>query len=137
MPHPYDSIPELAGIATYESAARVGYSVAENVRRLLRYHWTERRLMQTLVAHLPSMPIWEAKCAMALHQWQCAEHVDALRGRISEMRSPAPNLDSAPAEGSVGQIDAVLDALKVERDPAKVIRAIYGVALPAVADAYR
>ena len=33
MPHPYDSIPELAGIATYETAAHVGYSVAENVRR--------------------------------------------------------------------------------------------------------
>ena len=96
MPHPYDSIPELAGIATYKSAARVGYSVAENVRRLLSYHWTERRLMHTLVAHIPSMPIWEVKCAMALHQWQCAEHVDALRGRIAEMRNPAPNLDTAP-----------------------------------------
>lgn len=65
MPYAYDAIPELAGLATYESASRIGFSVTENVRRLLRYHWTERRLMQTLVAHLPSMPIWEAKCAVA------------------------------------------------------------------------
>ncbi len=55
----YDVIPELVGVATYDSAVRVGSSVAENVRRLLRYHETERRLMQTFVADLPPMPIWE------------------------------------------------------------------------------
>ena len=31
-------IPELAGIATYAQAARVGYSVEENVQRLQRMH---------------------------------------------------------------------------------------------------
>jgi len=82
MPHAYDDIPELAGIATYESAARVGYSVAENVRRLLHFHWTERKLMRALVARLPSMPIWEVKCAFALHQWQSVERIDALRERV-------------------------------------------------------
>src|SRR6185503_8192732 len=137
MPHPYDSIPELAGIATYESAARVGYSVAENVRRLLRYHWTERRLMATLVAHLPSMPIWEVKCAMALHQWQCAEHADALRTRITEMRSPAPNLDAAPDKGSIDGVDAILDALAAENDPSRIVASIYGSVFPALAGAYR
>src|SRR5688572_7342462 len=137
MTHPYDRIPELAGVATYKDAARIGYSVDDNVALLLRYHWTERRLMKTLIALLPSMPIWEVKCAMALHQWQCAEHVDALRTRISEMRSPVPNLEVAPAEGSVGLIDATLDAIVRESDPARVVNAIYGVAYPALADAYR
>src|SRR5205085_5418831 len=98
MAHAYDSIPELAGVATYESAARVGLSVAENVRRLVRYHWVERRAMMTLVAHLPAMPVWEVKCAMALHQWQSVEHAESLRARITEMRNPAPNLD-APQSG--------------------------------------
>jgi hypothetical protein len=62
------SIPELAGLATYEQAGRIGYSVEENVERLLRLHWTERRLMDAMLAHLPSTPVWEAKCALALHQ---------------------------------------------------------------------
>ena len=137
MPHPYDRIPELAGVATYKEAARIGYSVDENVALLLRYHWSERRLMKTLIALLPAMPIWEVKCAMALHQWQCAEHVDALRTRIGEMRNPVPNLEAAPADGSVGPIDATLDAIAHETDPARVLSAIYGVAYPALVDAYR
>jgi hypothetical protein len=137
MPHSYDRIPELAGVATYKDAARVGYSVDDNVALLLRYHWTERRLMKALIAHIPSMPIWEVKCAMALHQWQSAEHVDALRARISEMRNPVPNLDSVPPGGSVGNVDATLEAIASESDPAKVVQAVYGVGYPALADAYR
>lgn len=137
MRHSYDSIPELAGIATYASAARVGFSVAENVQRLLRYHWTERRLMATLVAHIPAMPIWEVKCAMALHQWQSAEHVDALRRRIGEMRNPVPNLDVAPAEGGIAGVDEVLDAIVDAQNPAEIVEGIYGVAYPALAEAYR
>ena len=65
-----ESFPPLAGVATYAEAARVGWSVAENVRRLLRLHWTERQLMRIMVAHLTAEPVWEVKCALALHQWQ-------------------------------------------------------------------
>src|SRR5437867_4837462 len=137
MPHPYDSIPELAGIATYKSAARVGYSVAENVRRLLSYHWTERRLMHTLVAHIPSMPVWEVKCAMALHQWQCAEHVDALRGRIAEMRNPAPNLDTAPDDQGARQLEELMEELERTSDPVTFLTTVYGSVFPALAVSYR
>jgi hypothetical protein len=137
MSHPYDTIPELAGVATYETAARVGYSVADNVERLLRYAWTERRLMTTLVAHIPAMPVWEVKCAMALHQWQSAEHVDALRTRIAEMRNPVPSLDTAPAGGSVAALDEVLDAASRATDPAGIVERVYGVAFPVLAQAYR
>src|SRR5436190_6140299 len=137
MRHPYDSIPELAGVATYKSAARLGYSVADNVQLLLRYQWSARRLMQAMVAHIPSMPVWEVKCAFALHQWQLAEHVDALRKRVGEMRSPVPNLDARPEGGSVGKIDQRLDALAEGADPAKVVATIYKEGLPALAAAYR
>src|SRR5262249_23162473 len=88
--------PELAGVARYPDAARIGFGVEENVRRLLRYQWTERRLMATLVAHLPATPEWEVKGAMALHLWQHAEHVEWIRQRIGEMRHPVPQLDRAP-----------------------------------------
>jgi hypothetical protein len=132
MPSPKNGIPELAGTTTYERAARVGYSVAENVQRLLRMHWTERRLMDAMLAHLPSTPIWEVKCALALHQWYCAEHADWLRRRVIEMRHPAPPLDDPPS----AELDAFLEELVRAENPAELIIGIYGVALPALRDAY-
>src|SRR3954470_1095394 len=133
MSHPYDAIPELAGVATYASAARVGYSVDENVARLLRYHWTERRLMAALIAHLTAEPVWEVKCALALHQWQSAEHVDALRARVAEMRHPAPPLDAPPDAA----LDRFLGELLHAADTAELLAGVYDVAYPALADAYR
>lgn len=137
MTHPYDSIPELAGIATYDSASRIGFSVEDNVALLLSYAWTERRLMQLLIARLPWMPIWEAKCAMALHQWQSAEHVDALRTRIAEMRNPVPNLDAPPEGGCIAELDAELDALGREGNEHRFLERVYGRVYPAIADVYR
>jgi hypothetical protein len=125
-------VPELAGLATYADAARIGYSVDENVRRLLRYHWVERRLMTTMLAHLASIPTWEVKCALALHQWQCALRVDALRSRISEMRSPVPPLDTAPD----GRLDMFLDELLRASDEVELVAGVYGVVLPALEAAY-
>ena len=137
MSHPYDSIPELAGVASYASAARVGYSVAENVARLLRYHWTERQLMSALVRRMPQMPVWEVKCAMALHQWQCAEHVDALRHRIAEMRNPLPNLDAAPGDHDALGLDDAVRAVDAASNALELVAAAYGRAFPALAAAYR
>jgi hypothetical protein len=124
--------PELAGVATYAQAAGIGYSVEENVQRLLRIHWTERRLMDTMLAHLPSTPIWEAKCALALHQWYCAEHADWLRRRVAEMRHPKPPLDQAPSK----ELDAFLEEVFHAENPEELVAGIYGVALPALRVAY-
>lgn len=132
MPTLTSRIPELVGIATYEQAARVGYSVEENVERLLRMHWTERRLMEAMLAHLPSTPIWEVKCALALHQWYCAEHADWLRRRVTEMRHPAPPLDELPSN----ELDAFLEEVFHAENPEEFVAGIYGVALPALRDAY-
>jgi hypothetical protein len=129
---PNSRIPELAGIAAYHQAERVGYSVEENVERLLRMHWTERRLMDTMLAHLPSTPTWEVKCALALHQWYCAEHSDWLRRRITEMRHPAPPLEKSPNP----ELDAFLDEVLRAENPVELVTGIYGVALPALRDAY-
>ena len=132
------NLPELAGVATYAEAARVGFSVDENVRRLLRFHWVERRLMGILVAHLTSEPIWEVKCALALHQWQSAEHVDALRRRITEMRNPAPRLDALPEpDASAPALDAFLEQVDAAQDTGELLAGVYGILCPALADAYR
>jgi hypothetical protein len=132
MTTPIRRLPELAGVATYAEAARIGYSVDENVIRLLRYHWVERSLMTTMLAHLAAVPLWELKCALALHQWQCALRVDALRRRIGEMRSPVPPLDAPP--------DATLETFVQEllraRDQVELVAGVYGVALPALSAAY-
>ncbi|HEX4469810.1 MAG TPA: hypothetical protein VH080_09750 [Gemmatimonadaceae bacterium] len=128
----------LAGIATDGNAARIGFSVDENVRRLLRFHWVERRLMGILVAHLTSEPVWEVKCALALHQWQCAEHVDALRRRIAEMRNPVPRLDAAPEnDPTAAALDAFLGQVDAARDTEELLAGVYVVLYPALAAAYR
>ena len=129
---PSFGIPELAGVATYASAARVGYSVDENVRRLLRYHWAERGVMTTMLAHLTSTPVWEVKCALALHQWQSALRIDALRRRVIEMRSPVPPLDAPPDPA----LDAFVEELRRAEDVVELVSGLYTVALPALAAAY-
>src|SRR5215210_2545810 len=120
---PKSQIPELAGIATYQQAARAGYSVEDNVERLLRMHWIERRLMQTMQAHLPSTPIWEVKCGLALHQWYCAEHADWLRRRIIEMRHPAPPLEKSPDP----ELDAFLEEVLRAENAIELVTGIYAV----------
>ena len=126
-------VPELAGLASYGEAARVGYSVDENVRRLLRYQWTERRLMAALLVHLPGEPIWEVKGGYALHQWQHAEHVDWLRRRIGEMRHPVPAFDAAPDPA----LDAFLEEVLRAADGVELLAGAYGVARAALSHAYR
>ncbi len=129
----YDAIPPLAGLATVQEAARVGLSVDDNVARLLRFHWVERRIMAALIAHLTAEPVWEVKCAFALHQWQGAEHVDALRERIAEMRNPVPSLESAPDPA----LDEFLEELLHARGTAELLTGLYKVAYGALATAYR
>ncbi|MGI8618399.1 MAG: hypothetical protein ACR2L6_04835 [Gemmatimonadaceae bacterium] len=128
-----DAIPELAGVCSCQDAANVGYSVDENVRRLLRFQWAELAIARTLVAHLPATPEWEVKCAFALHQWECTMHADALRARIAEMRSPVPALDTAPDES----LAAFFEELKRAGNTVELVAGLYGVALPALWAAYR
>jgi hypothetical protein len=126
-------IPELAGVARYADAARIGFTVDENVRRLLRYHWAERGLMTTMLAHLTSTPTWEVKCALALHQWQSALRIDGLRQRIAEMRSPVPPLDTPPDPALDGFVEELLRA----RGEVELVTGVYGVGLPALLRSYR
>lgn len=130
---PSIGVPELAGLATYAEAARIGYAVDDNVRRLLRYQWTERRLMITLLSHLPAEPGWEVKCGFALHQWQDAEHVDWLRRRIGEMRHPVPALDAAPDPA----LEALLQESQHAADAVELLAGSYGVVRAALAESYR
>jgi hypothetical protein len=55
-------IPPLAGVCSYEAAARAGLGVEETVVRLKRVNYVLRRLHEVAAAHLPSTPEWEVKC---------------------------------------------------------------------------
>ncbi len=92
------SLPPLAGLASYEQAAHVGYDVEANVQRFWRYAWFEKRLMDVALYWLAATPEWEAKEALALHAHLGTLHVAALRKRVSEMRNPAPRMDVSPDE---------------------------------------
>ena len=126
-------IPELAGVATYAGAARVGFSVDDNVKRLVRFHWVERRLTLIALTHIPATPEWEVKCALALHQWLDISHANALRTRIAEMRSPTPRMDVAPDAA----LDGFLEELLRARDTVELLAGLYAVAHPALVAGYR
>ncbi len=126
-------IPPLAGLCTYAQAAQTGYGVEENVQRLLRYAWIEKRLMEAELAWLAPTPEWEAKVALGLHASLDAEHVASLRKRISEMRSPAPRMDISPDP----VLDQLFDELLCAHTTLEKVVGIYGVLRPALCAAYR
>ena len=126
-------IPPLAGLATYEEAARVGYSVEENVSRFLRYAWIEKRAMEVGLFWLASTPEWEVKEALGLHVHLDADHAADIRVRVSEMRNPMPRMDVSPDPA----IDQFFDELLTAQDTVEKIVGLYGVLKPALLAAYQ
>ncbi len=127
------SLPPLAGLASYDTAAQIGYDVEANVERFCRYVWWEKRLMEVALYWLASTPEWEAKEALGLHAHLGATHVAALRKRVHEMRNPVPRMDTSPDEA----IDRFFEELLTATDTFEKIVGVYGVLRPALLDAYR
>src|SRR6516164_6490960 len=92
----YRGLPTLAGLATIAEAARPGLSVEACVARLKRYHYAFQRLHEILTARITAEPIYELKTGFSLHAYLCAEHVQALRNRVAEMREPPLGLEAVP-----------------------------------------
>src|SRR5438105_13662995 len=92
----YRGLPPLAGLATVAEAAKPGLGVEACVGRLKRDHYAFQRLHEILTARITAEPVYELKSAFALHAYLCAEHVGALRTRVSEMREPPLGLESVP-----------------------------------------
>jgi hypothetical protein len=126
-------LPPLAGLASYEQAAHIGYDVDTNVQRFCRYAWFEKRLMDVALYWLAPTPEWEAKEALGLHAHLSATNVAMLRKRASEMRSPAPRMDISPDEA----IDDFFEELLTAKDTLEKIVGVYGVLRPALLEAYR
>jgi hypothetical protein len=127
------SLPPLAGLATYQHAAQIGYDVNANVDRFCRYIWFEKRLMDVALYWLASTPQWEAKEALGLHAHLGAMTVAALRKRVREMRSPAPRMDISPDAA----IDRFFEEVLTATDTFEKIVGVYGVLRPALLQTYR
>jgi len=89
-------IPPLAGLATYDEAAKPGYGVDENVELMRRYNYIEGQLYLLSAAFINPTPEWEVKGALSLHLYLDAEHGQALRQRVAELRRPPLYLDTCP-----------------------------------------
>lgn len=124
----YRDLPTLAGLATLEEAARPGLSVEACVARLKRYHYALVRLHEIFTAHITAEPIYELKTGFSLHAYQCAEHVQALRTRVGEMREPPLGLEDVPGEALAVFFDEVRTAPTTEA----LLLGLYEKAVPAL-----
>src|SRR5438067_7036119 len=110
----YRGLPTLAGLATLAEAARPGLSVEAVVARLKRYHYAFQRLHQILTARITAEPIYELKTGFSHQAYLCAEHVQAIRDRVAEMREPPLGLEAVPDPALEIFFDEILAATSIE-----------------------
>src|SRR3954468_9209633 len=70
------------------------FSVDENARRLLRFFYWERRLMQALGAWTLTIPEFEVKLETGRHLFYHADAARALRERLHEQELRLADIDS-------------------------------------------
>src|SRR5216110_1229737 len=83
------------------------YTVAENARRLLRYFYFERRLMQALGAWTLSIPEFEVKLEIGRHIFYHADAARALRERLHEQELRLADIDAHRDQ----EIDRVIEEM--------------------------
>ncbi|MEI6083027.1 MAG: hypothetical protein WCS70_01870 [Verrucomicrobiota bacterium] len=124
----YRGLPVLAGVCSLEEAQRPGLSVAASVARLKRHHYALKRLHGIFTARITAEPIYELKMAFSRHAHLCAEHVAALRERVSEMREPPLGLDAVPDAA----LEIFYDEILAAPTTAELVLGLYEKAVPAV-----
>src|SRR5438309_1766962 len=124
----YRGLPTLAGLATLAEASKPGLSVEACVTRLKRYHYAFVRLHEIFTARITAEPIYELKTGFSHHAYLCAEHVQAIRTRVGEMREPPLGLEAVPHEGLQVFFDEILAAPTTEA----LLLGLYEVALPSL-----
>src|SRR5580698_11038770 len=127
----YRNLPPLAGLCSLEQAMAPGLAIDACVARLKRYHYAFKRLHQIFNARITGEPIYELKMGFSLQAQLCAEHADALRKRVGEMREPPLGLDVVPDENLAVFFDEILAAPTT----AELLTGLYALAIPALRDA--
>ena len=124
----YRDLPPLAGLCTFEQAARPGLMIEPCVARLKRYHYAFKRLQEIFTARITAEPVYELKSAFSLHAYLCSEHVMSLRTRVGEMREPPLGLDAIPS----APLQIFFDEILAAPDTAQLLAGLYEKALPAL-----
>jgi hypothetical protein len=124
----YRSLPALAGLADLARATSPGLGVEACVARLKRYHYAFLRLHEILTARITAEPIYELKTGFSHHAYLCAEHVQALRTRVGEMREPPLGLEEAPHPA----LQVLFDEILAAPTTAELLVGIYEQAMPAL-----
>lgn len=99
-------------------------------RRLYR---TIRETMRAMAGRICATARWEAKKLLARHIWLDAEHADAIRSRVLELRFPRVDVDLEVDRSLI----AVLAKLPAVPGDAGFLGGVYQVVKPAVLDAVR
>ncbi len=128
MPTSYRNLPPFAGLCSLEEAQRTGMSVENCVAWMKRHHYVLQRLHEILTARITAEPIYELKTAFSHHAYLCAEHVAAIRKRISELREPPLGLEVVPHDGLKLCCDEILAA----PTHVELLLGVYEVVLPAL-----
>ncbi|MPZ17840.1 MAG: hypothetical protein GEV06_08020 [Luteitalea sp.] len=129
----YRTLPPLAGICSFEEAARPGLSVEESVRRLKRHHYGFKRLFQVFQSRLTAEPVYELKMAFSYHSHLCMEHASVLRQRVAEMRTPPLGLDDVPHQA----LEIFFEEIEASPDTTHLLVGLYQYALPALREGIR
>lgn len=130
---PYKNLPPLAGLATFEQAARPGLDVDVAVSRLKRFHYAFWRLHQICIARLTAEPVYELKMAFSRHGYLAAEGDTLFRERVGEMREPPLGLEKIPHPALAIFFDEILGAPSTE----DLLAGLYSKAFPALRSAIR
>jgi hypothetical protein len=109
------------------------FSVAENARRLIRFFYFERRLMQALGAWTLSIPEFEVKLETGRHIFYHADAARLLRERLSEQELSLKTIDAFRE----AEIDQFIEELLSANSAAELLVGVHQVLGRALATAYR
>ena len=109
------------------------FSVAENARRLLRYFYFERRLMQALGAWTLSIPEFEVKLEAGRHIFYHADAARLFRERLNEQEIRLKDIDGFRD----ADIDRFIEELLSAQSACELLVGLHQVVGRALATAYR
>jgi len=124
----YRDLPPLAGLCSHVEAALPGLGIKTAVTRLKRFHYCFKRLHGIFTARITAEPIYELKTGFSHHAYLCAEHVEALRQRVGEMREPPLGLDEVPHPA----LEVFFDEILAAPTTPELLVGLYEKALPAL-----
>ncbi|MBA3313372.1 MAG: hypothetical protein H0T47_08805 [Planctomycetaceae bacterium] len=123
-------VPPLAGLCSFDDARRTELPVEECVAWMKRHHYVLHRLHGVFTARLTAEPLYELKTAFSHHAYLCAEHVTALRKRVSELREPPLGLEAVPHRS----LERCLDEVLAAPTTSALLLGLYEALVPALID---